>query len=313
MSKLDKDEQAIYNAFSQIEVNTDILKRNVLMNQKGVAKKRVKLSVIMAAVLVFMALTATIYAATGGLDHFLSRFNPGFGEFAIAPLEPAYTEDQGIRLEVIGAQQIDHVVLVYVSIQDLSGDNRLTQYADPDIVIYVDGQAMNGPHSSRRLNFESSTNTAYFEQLIVGEVGMPRSDTLELKARNIYNAGNYSGQLQILVEGYWDVQVNTSDLGIQPLIFTDVTIGDTYIDYMSLSPFGLQITGRHQWDMNDGRRPRLKAAIELENRWPNIKMSSMAGGLSSEEFSFFSFADEPIDINKVTAVIINGHRITKLK
>ena len=302
-TKLNKEEQQIHDAFSQIKVDVDSLERKLENMSHRNIRRPVRFSIVAAAILLFIAISGTVYATSGGLEQFLSRFNPNFGTFAIAPLEPAYAIDQDIRIEVVGAQQIGHVVLVYVSMQDMSGENRLTRHNRPDIEIYIHGHIMNGPSSTRSLNFDRSTNTAYFEMIIVGEVGMPRADTLELAANSIL-CTQHSGQMQRLAEGNWRMTVNTSDAGIEPIVWTDISAGDIHIEYMSLGPFGLQIVGSGQFGWENS------IELELYNRRRNIRFDGSGGWRSDEGFGFFSFTNSPIDIDAVSALIIDGERVS---
>lgn len=270
-----------------------------------------KIISLVAAAILLLATSTIIFAATtgGGLDQFLSRFNPSFGEFAIAPLYPAYTENQGIRIEAVGAQQIGAVVLVYVTLQDISGENRLTRHMIPDLEIYANGQIINGPRSSKRLNFDESTNTVYYEMRIAGEARMPRTDTLELIVRGI-DCLEHDGQIRTPFRGEWLITVNTS-YSIQPITWTDIPAGRLHIEYMSLTPFGAQIVGTHSYGDNPGERsfPFLDVRIELENRWRNVRLPGGGGGVWHDGFSFFISSNSPIDLDAVTAVIVNGERI----
>ncbi|MCL2420345.1 MAG: hypothetical protein FWD03_00665 [Defluviitaleaceae bacterium] len=317
-AQLDREEQRIHDAFSQISVDTDSLKRrmqNMNANQKRVVKRRARLSVAIAAMFILVIISGTVYAASGGLDHFISRFNPAFGALAIPPEVPAYAEDQGIRIEVIGAQQISNVVLAYLTIQDITGENRLTQYIFPDLEIYMDGQVVStGGMSSRRLHFDRSTNTAYFEIKVLGDIGIPRLDNLEIGIDHI-NGNQFSGQLQRIVEGEWRIQVNTSEADNQTLIWTDIPAGDLHLDYISLSSLGIQVTGTHQWVTDPDAENFVRGwgdfqvEIELENRRRNIRPSGSGGGVGPDDFDFFFFVDAPVDMDAVSAVIVNGVRI----
>jgi len=268
-----------------------------------------KVIAMAAAAIIILATSTGIFAASGGLEHFLARFNPSFGEFAIAPLYPAYAEDQGIRIEAVGAQHIGPVVLVYVIMQDISGENRLTRHMIPAIDIYVDGQIINGPSTSSPLNFDSSTNTVYFEMRIHDETGMPRADTLDLIINEIWCL-EHTGRIQTPFTGEWQITVNTSDLGIQPITWTDVEAGNLSIEHISVNPFGVHVVGTHTY----GTRPRgsdpvlSEVSIEFDNRWFNTRLVN--GGLFGYDnrFYVFFFANSPIDIDAVSAVIVRGER-----
>ena len=248
----------------------------------------------------------TIFAATEGLEAFLYRFNPNFGEFAIPPLEPAYAVSQGIRIEAVGAQQIGNVVLVYMTVQDISGENRLTRYMSADLEIFVDGEFINGPSTGRPLSFDSATNTRYFEIIMVGKAGMPKAENIELRVEQII-CQEHPGPIRTVIEGDWSMIVNTSDLGFRPITWTNIPAGRFHYEYISLSPFGLQMVGSHSHDMRNF--PFFEVEIVLENRRRNLRLLGGGGGIGADTFSNFQFTDTPIDLDMVVAVIINGVRI----
>ena len=314
--ELDSGERRIYDAFSQINVDTEKLKRRINSMERTTTKGRFRISVAFAAVLIFVTISITAFSATGGLEQFISRFNPAFGDIAIPPTQPAYAEDQGIRIEVIGAQQVGNVVLAYVTMQDITGENRLSRrYTRPDLEIRIDGQAISGASTSRPLHFDRASNTVYYEKIIVGDIGIPRADTLEIGATSILYFGPSAaatGQIQTFAEGEWLVQVSTSDADNQVLVWADVPAGDVHIEYMSLSPLGVQITGSHDVSMDiimgGGGNPTVE--IEVENRRRNIRPSGSGSGISEDWFDSFFFFDHPIDVEAVTGVIVNGVRLT---
>jgi len=299
------------------EKNLENIKRLSLEKMKeSPVKRRIsmkKIAVMAVAAALFLLTSSVIFATGGGLEHFLARFNTSFGEFAIAPIYPAYAESQGIRIEAVGAQQIGNVVLVYIAMQDITGENRLTRHMLPDLEIYVDGQIMNGPRTSRRLEFNNATNTSYFETQIVGEAGMPRADTIELITKSIM-CTEHEGQIRTPFRGEWSMTVNTSDLGIQPIVWTNVSVGNIHIEYMSLSPLGVQITGYHTYGTDFPRgmnSPFHDVRIELSNRLFNTRLPGGGGGIGQDSFSIFKFSESPIDMDAVTAIIFNVERIPR--
>jgi len=224
-------------------------------------------------------------------------------------LNPAYAVDQDIRIEVVGAQVIDNVLLVYTIMQDISGENRITRHMSPDIEFFVDGVRMStGASSGRRLRFDRSTNTSYTERILLGHDDMPKTDTIELVINHIH-CFERSGPMRRAFVGEWVITVNASDLGIQPIVWTDVAVGNRNIEHMSLSPFGIRLSGTHTYDTDDlASFPHLHVEIEFDGR-RNYGFSGSGGGFGSDCFSSFSFANSPIDLDSVTAVIINGERI----
>jgi len=314
MSKLDREEQRIHDAFSRIDVDTHSLKRRMNNMEDGKSKGRVRFSVVFAAALIVLTISVTAFAAVGGLEQFISRFNPAFGDLAILPAQPVYAEDQGIRMEVIGAQQISGVVLAYVTMQDVNGENRLSRDTWPDLEIFMDGEEISGPSSYRLLHFDRVSNTVYFEIIMATGSGIPKADTLEIGARSIAYTGPgtaATGRIQTITEGEWLVRVNTNDADNRVLVWTDIPADNLHIEYLSLSALGVQIVGRHEWELSAGiwmHWPEIE--IEVENRRRNIRPSGSGGGTGEDFFEAFFFVDSPIGVEAVTAVIVDGVRIT---
>jgi len=311
MSKFDKEEQLIYDAFSSIDVDTNKLKKRINKMEQRKTRISTKFSVAVAAFLIFIALSATAYATTGGLDQFITRFNPAFGDLAIPLEEPSYAENEGIRMGIYGAQQFGNAVLVYLTMQDITGENRLSVHTTPDLEIYGDGQSLsNGAQSSQRLYFNQSTNTLYFEVRVIGDAGIPQLDTLEIVAVGIMcsdPARQRGGQIYTLAAGEWRMEVSTSDTDDQVMSWADIIIEGAHIDYMSLNPLGVQLNGNHTWDISE-RRSVLDVEIEVENRRRNIRLFG-GGGIGPDCFDFFFHTESPIDIDTVTTVVVNGVRI----
>ena len=201
MRKFDKDEQNIYDMFSQISVDSSKIVEQVktrlheentkvpIKNHRRWTKSAVA-AIVMSVVLVATA-TAT---ALGGFDWFIERFNPDFGKI-VEPVEN-YSEDQGIRMEVIGAQKYDNRAIVYLSLQDTTGQNRLTEQTDfrdgfsakmNPRMIGGDGEASTSMSwKQKMLYFNEDTNTIYYEFNITADADSPLSDPLELGSFLIY-------------------------------------------------------------------------------------------------------------------------------
>lgn len=201
MSKFDIDEQNIYDMFSQVTVDSSRIADGVkarlheedtkihIKNHRRWTKSAVA-AIAMSVVLVATA-TAT---ALGGFDWFIERFNPSFSEI-VEPVEN-YSEDKGIRMEVIGAQKYDNRAIVYLSLQDTTGQNRLTEQTDfrdgfsakmNPRVIGGDGEISTSMSWKRKmLYFNEDTNTAYYEFNITADTDSPLSDPLELGSFLVY-------------------------------------------------------------------------------------------------------------------------------
>lgn len=201
MSKFDIDEQNIYDMFSQISVDSSKIAEQVktrlheestripIKNQRRWAKSAVA-AIVMSVVLVATA-TAT---ALGGFDWFIERFNPDFGKI-VEPVEN-YSEDQGIRMEVIGAQKYDNKAIVYLSLQDTTGQNRLTEQTEfsfgfsvkmnPRIIGGDGAFSTSMSWREKMLYFDEDTNMAYYEFDITADPDSPLSDPLEIGGYCIY-------------------------------------------------------------------------------------------------------------------------------
>jgi len=129
----------------------------------------------------------TVAEETSEFDQFIQRFNPTFADVT----EPimAYTDEQGIRMTVLGAARYNTMSVIYMSLQDITGANRLTESTDfgigLDISLDVPARSLDEPvakrlpediygvNSSRNmLYFDESTNTVYFEIRIAADVAV---------------------------------------------------------------------------------------------------------------------------------------------
>jgi len=180
---IDRDEQKIRKAFSQIQVDTESLERKVRenMNTKKIIKptplKRTGFAAA-ASIEILIFLSVSVYAAAtlGVFDRFMEEHDPAFGE-VVTPVE-MYTVEDGIRIDIIAAQTFGNNALMYLSVQDVSGQNRVTEYANI-------APFMNLPRDEERLMgigifggmapfyFDAATNTAYFQLEFQDVVDIP--------------------------------------------------------------------------------------------------------------------------------------------
>lgn len=208
MSTFDKNEQDIHDALSEITVDASKLAGQVKrrLNEEVPREEQRRMRWPMTAVIA-IAMSAMLFvtaaaATQGGFDWFIKKFNPSFGEIA-EPVE-AYCEDQGIRMEVIGAQKYDNMAVVYLSLQDVSGQNRLTEQTDfqDGFTVKMSTQAQEEAkrqegkmdseivssfgYEQKMLYFDEETNTIYYEFTITADSDSPLSDPLELGSFLIY-------------------------------------------------------------------------------------------------------------------------------
>jgi len=315
MQNLDNEEKRIHDAFSQIKVDSAQLEKRLKSVDKPSRMKR-RLTVALVAVLIFVTVSATAYASVGGLDGIIARFNPEFGAFAMPLLEPAYTEDQGIKIEVVGARVFENVVLIYVTMEDVTGEERLTRHIRPDFEVYSDGERLsNGGGGSRRLNFDDVNNRAYFEMsIIVDSDAVWDYDALEVRAEYL-NCFEFSGPVRRAFEGDWRLGIRIDYAEDKTIVWTDITVDDMHIEYMALGVMGLRIMGTHSWTeeqwMHAANPPLClrSATVEVENRIRNIRFLSSGSGIGPDHFDIFYTARSPIDMDAVTGVVVNGVHI----
>jgi len=190
---LDRDELRIMNAYSQIDVNTTNLERKIKQTMRNNSYARTaprrRLAIAIAAAMILAAmLGGTVYAATtGAFDRFFGSHDTPFYEI-IAPVE-TNVADQDILLEVIAASQFDEKAIVYLSLHDISGQNRLTPQAWP--VLDLPGapfRSLSYDAGIEMIYFNHGTNTAYFQLEIVVDTSV--SDLLRLPITSIvYDQG----------------------------------------------------------------------------------------------------------------------------
>ena len=377
MINFDKQEQRIHEAFSQISVNTEEFKGKMRVIQPTKIKHPIKFPKIAVATLILMVMSATAYAAMGGFDFIRSSFDSPFIDYAVEQLEPVYAEDQGIQLEVLAAEQIDDTILLYLTIQDVSGEHLFEPFhwdssthgammttrvdevdeytthgwsvayqnpdgyderfnfvggsAWPDWEIYIDGERTLAPGGGMGtiIHFDEETQTFYLEKIFSGFSGIdiPNMDILTLASDRIRinyhyeligNADPSDSEAFIfydrIVRGDWTFSVNVSDIDHPVITWEGVTAsleeGDFHFDYIRLSPFGIRGTSTQC----------LSALFDNLDHWFQIEIeiedgTNIIAGLGGGGNSFFWHAspltseEEMIDVEAVTAIIINGYRI----
>lgn len=202
MNTFDRDEQKIHEAFSNIDVDasnlTEQVKRRLKEETTQAKQQRMRKPLaIVAAASMILVVTAGA-SALGTFDWFIDKFNPSFSE-VIEPVQ-TYSEDQGIRMEVIGAQKYDNQAIVYLSLQDTSGQNRITEQTSfqDGFSVKMTPPTVETTGSSKKIRsasfswkqqllyLDEETNTAYYEFNITGDPDTPLSDPLELGSFLIY-------------------------------------------------------------------------------------------------------------------------------
>jgi len=293
------------NDIEKQQLKNAIIEKSFGDRKKGAWKKQTV--AIVASVFAIVSMTA--YGMVGGLEFFRTELEPSFIDLITAPMGSVYSEDQGIRLEVVGAERVNSVILLYLTMQDVTGENRLSVEHSPDIEIFMDHQEVStGAKSSRRLHVDEETNTLYFEvQVHVDLDDMPDTEMLEVVARRIHDfTPSQDGRVQTLVEGEWQMEVATSDTYHPTITWTDVDLPDQdfHIDSMILNPFGVHLLGSHGLEQDD-----FELDVRIEVNSERLNFFGAGGGIGVDDFDFFFNVSEPIRVEEVTAMIFNGYRI----
>ncbi len=194
MSKFSKDEMEIQDALSQITVDSTRLEAQVLTKLKEKPKNfmpnGMRRSMILVTAMSIMIVLTVNAAAFGKFDWFIEKINPDFKE--IIESVGVVSEDQGIRMEVIGAQKYDNKAIVYLSLQDVSGQKRLTEQTEflhgfsvkmnsnSEVQGQGDSFVEGMSWREKMLHFDEENNTAYYELNITADANSPLSDPLTL-------------------------------------------------------------------------------------------------------------------------------------
>ena len=321
MSKFDSTEQKIYDTISQINVDSSKLAGQVksrlhedVPNFNSPHRSRWTKSAVAAIAMSAVLVVTAAAAVLGGFDWFIEKINPPFSEI-VEPVE-VYSEDQGIRMEVIGAQKYDNMAIVYLSLQDISGQNRLTDNTDfkdgfnvkmNPSVIETTGQTEEIISSSfswnqEMLYFDKDTNTIYYEFNITADPDSPLADPLELSSFLIYfDEKAYKDEL---------IPVSLAEIDeaeITPITEEYISVEGHLFEHINLSPLGLQVIGSYEGEeclVSD-----MSVAIETSDDIISLEYGGGSQNPEKQSFSSSWKTKSPIDISKVTAVILNDVRI----
>ena len=286
MSKFDIDEQNIYDMFSQIAVDSSKIADGVkiklheenvkipIKNHRRWSKSAVA-AIVMSVVLVATA-TAT---ALGGFDWFIERFNPDFGKI-VEPVEN-YSEDQGIRMEVIGAQKYGNKAIVYLSLQDMTGQNRITEQTDfrdgfsvkmNPREIGEDGETLSSMSwREKMIYFDKDTNKVYYEFNITADADSPMSNPLELGSFLIY-LGKKSYEEPI------DISLAEIKEGETTPIIEDNIWGGVGIRFDDYSSFTEVLTPGYYTDMPHGEKEQWVSNVGIIDGKLHVQIGRFSGG-----------------------------------
>ncbi|PFA94007.1 hypothetical protein CN383_27160 [Priestia megaterium] len=142
----------------QIEIPKELHMRAKLGVERAKSEKPrrtfKKAIVFPTAAALFLIGSAGVGAATfPSFNHLLSLVSPDIALF-LQPIETT-SEDKGIKMKVAGAMNDDEMAVIYVTMQDLTG-NRLDKTMDLYDYTLTDGHMFN----SQIVNYDKDTNTA---------------------------------------------------------------------------------------------------------------------------------------------------------
>ncbi|MCL2218183.1 MAG: hypothetical protein FWB91_14365 [Defluviitaleaceae bacterium] len=343
MPDIEKVREACHRQFASQEVRPTVKLRRLIP--------------IAAAMALILAVSTTVFASVGGFDWFVQRFNPNFASV----VEPVmvYSEDEGIRITVIGAQNFETMAVVYLSVQELTEENRLTEDMDwwPGLNLHIEG--MSGSIDQNLLYFDEASSTAYLEVRITKSEELPTPLTLKIDRLSLYPQA---------VTGNWVLTASTGSPASQHIIAVahEFFLCDVIaIKRMTLTPLGLSMYGTFGAPSSDKFMTPLVARHNVYVETPDglIPLIAGGGGVSfssptlynwDEEFSFICQgclssgdpgllnndvastgrnprditvaekmemftdirvnvnwqAESPIDVASITAIIIDGIRIS---
>jgi len=280
--------------------------------------------VVVAAVVMLLVVSTTALAALGGFEGFIQRVNPRFGEVADPIM--VYSEDEGVRITLLGAQKFEYMVILYLSVSDMTEENRLTDMHFVIADINIEDIAAMAPSGSaglakslNRLYFDESSNTLYQEIIITA--GEAFIDPLRFSINAIYPGYDIRALEDKVIHGYWPFSVYSGDNAHQIVVITEAIRLDDYhiIELLTLTPIGLQAMGsmsnpatldsENYFVQIEIFRSDIGVYVDTADGLRPISNNFGEGGSDGNRFDIKWQADTPIDVLAVTAIIIGDIRI----
>ena len=301
---------------------------------------------IVISIALLLAISTTVLAFYGGFDGFIHRVNPPFAEIITPVMD--YAEDQGIRITLIGARQFDTNAVLYLSMHDTTGENRITQSAcifgcaiDGALFASDAGGAQSGGMSFYHMFFDRATNTRYIQLMIQLDQPLTGGLTLTIPSITLERRGGWCDELQVFDEtvlhGHWQVTAypddvpvgsDTAEIRFENLIFdiygvrleVSLTINPISIQvdtHMTYDPSYRRNTHRYTWP---SREPlamyvhrQLIDSINIETTEDIATIRGGSGWGGSDTPGIYTvevtlWAQSLLNLDTITAVIINGER-----
>lgn len=214
MNYLDHEEQQIKDLLNSLSVDSEHFKEKM---KKRLADEPMQINAyryrrkrsFAALLALFLVLGSTAIAAKfGTFGWLMETFHPSY-QAVTEPVE-VFSEDNGIRLEIIGAQKYQNTAVVYLSISDTTGQKRLTEksdFSDTFQVATVTGKEKSSQSESnlssftlskKLLFFDTESNTLYYEFYINADGDSPLADHLQIGAKIInFDYKEHSGEIAL--------------------------------------------------------------------------------------------------------------------
>jgi len=297
----------IMKAYDTIQPSNEVKNRILaeVMQEKtsGQMLRTKRVFPLIAAIVVILIASATAFAAFGGIDWFIERFNPPFAEVLDSVM--AYSEEQGVRMTVIGAQRFDNMAIVYLSVQDVSGENRLTENLQFPNGFLVSADETDDEYlvMFQQLHFDNSTNTAYMKLQIIADVVIADPLVINIGGVRFDRTGSTEG-----VEGNWQVAAYTVGGAANQVaaITNDIWIGNYLFEFITVTSIGMQTTGSFTAESN---WISMTAYVETSDGLIRLHRGSGWHDYTDYSFNLNWQPDSTLDVAAVTAIIINDVRI----
>jgi hypothetical protein len=269
------DEQAIHGIFSKIKVNPKKTEIYVLENLQTIPLEKPlrthKRLFVTAAIFALLVISTSVFAFYGGFERFISRVDPPFADI----LEPLmnYAQDQDIRVTILGATRFDRTAVLYISVQDISGQNRLSEgsaffgwLGDLHVSRGI-APLSNWSMGTTPLHFDEFTNTQYFQLTM-----QTRTDNLDELTfqfnRIVLSQSDFCEERLVFqnsyeVHGEWRITVQLED-GVNPITSyfaeNEILLENLYVETdgisfelsaITITPIGMEIRGRNRYDWRE--------------------------------------------------------------
>ncbi|MCL2198363.1 MAG: hypothetical protein FWB80_05530 [Defluviitaleaceae bacterium] len=229
---------------------------------------------------VLLTLSTTVFAFYGGFERFIERTSPPFAEI----IEPVmtYAEDQGIRITILGARRFGRNAVAYLSVQDISGQNRLSEVSFVRDIRICDGTdsiftAWDWGMGFRNFYFDEIYNTIYV-QMSIESRRFPNDELNLVVSRIVLEQTVLCEEAwdleETALEGEWRVSATLEDAiqnGIEEIHMENITleIHGIQLDISSIviNPISMEIRGSKTYNIHEIR----DVYIEAEDMYRKIR------------------------------------------